>query len=111
MHHHTQGLTVELAEVGPPNTVRCIEVNEPEELYTLMRRFFGQHTPLQAMTDVVWRASCHDHDKFIPHPPGASNPANIVELFRHAEPWRPTDVANERSWHLLKWLKKLLQGE
>jgi hypothetical protein len=109
IRHYAHGLTVELAEAGPSTIVRCIEVNEPQTLYTLIDRFFGQQTPLQAMSDVPWRSAGLDHDKFIPHPPGAPNPANIVDSLRQAEPWQPGRADAVPSIQLLEWLRKRLR--
>jgi hypothetical protein len=98
---------VELAEVGPPKNVRCIELNEPEVLAELIDLFFGQNVPLAAMIDLRWRSPCGDHDKFIPHPPSAPNPANIVELVKHGQPWQPAKEEPARSSRFVQWFRKL----
>jgi hypothetical protein len=107
MAYYKQGLTVELAEVGPPKTVRCIELNEPEALAELIDLFFRQNLALAAMTNLAWRSPCGDHDKFIPHPPNGANPANIVELVKHGQPWQPAKEAPAPSSRFVQWFRKL----
>jgi hypothetical protein len=119
----SDGVIVEVAEIQPDpgansdaeetdSLVKRGMINTPDEAWNVVDCFLRQHCGFEELPDHSWKVDMYDHDKFIPHPPDMSNPANIVSLVETmkqvGEPWHPPRPSNIQLWlqRLSNWIRK-----
>jgi hypothetical protein len=114
-------LTLEVAEVRPgqPGAGAWVsaesrrgQVSTLAQAWSLVEAFLLERRAFPALPACGWKNDGFGHDRSIPHPPDAPNPANIAALFSAmqaagARPWQP-EPAGWRA-RLKRWMGKLLQ--
>jgi hypothetical protein len=85
------GQTFQRGQVTTNSDVRLTRIQTTDEAWAIIDLFLRQGCSFDELPGEGWRSDSADCDKFIPHPPNRSHPANIVSLIRHpeAKPWRP----------------------
>ena len=113
-------LNVEVAEVHPElkiirgvvetnSLVKKTTIRTTDDAWEIIDNFLKQKCTFDNLPAFSWVEETTDVDKFIPHPPNQSNPANIVSLVdklkKTGETWDPEKSQKQPFWK--KWLKDL----
>jgi hypothetical protein len=85
------GQRFQRGQVTTDSDVRLTRIQTTEEAWVIVDNFLRRGCSFDELPGDGWRSDSIDCDKFIPHPPNISHPANIVSLIKHpnAKPWRP----------------------
>jgi hypothetical protein len=123
METYKEGVTVEVAEIKPNQTIRrgnvdtnsevmCGIINTFDEAWIIVEKFLSQEYTFEKLPKYGWKTDSGDHDKFIPHPPSAPNAGNVASLVKGmqqlGEPWHSSQLQKSQSWlqRLRDWFQK-----
>lgn len=91
-----KSVTVEVAEMQSDHPVLTGQIYLVDDAWKIIDSFLHLQCAFNELPNYNWKVDeLGGYDKFIPHPPNQSNPANIIQLIKHpnATIWTPPQAS------------------